>query len=74
MRRGAVLRRPRQALSRRAIMKFLARLEAVYAAIAFAEQNQSETALDVAGARKMERKKETARPRKRADARPRLRV
>ena len=55
-------------------MKFLARLETIYAAVAFAEQNQPEIALYVAGVRTAERKKETVRTRKRADARPRLRV
>lgn len=55
-------------------MKFIAKLEKIYAAIAFAEQNQAETALYVAGARAPEQKREAARARKRADARPRLRV
>ena len=55
-------------------MKFLAKLERIYAAVAFAEQNQPETALYVAGIRAPEQKRETARSRKTADARPRLRV
>ena len=55
-------------------MKFLAKLEKFYAAVAFAEQNQPETALYVAGIRESKQKRETARLRKNADARPRLRV
>ena len=55
-------------------MKFFAKLEKIYAAVAFAEQNQPETALYVAGIREPEQKRETVRTRKRADARPRLRV
>lgn len=55
-------------------MKFFATLEKIYAAVAFAERNQSETALYVAGISTQEQQRETARARKRVDARPRLRV
>ena len=55
-------------------MTFFTKLEKIYAAVAFAEQNQSEMALYVAGIRAPERKKKAVRTQKKADARPRLRV